>query len=85
MYKSTLLLIIGITSLIMMSCSLGGLAQIVIDSQPTDNHTELQPTDNLETLPLQSQEQANTLENTPTPTIDPLLASKNCLAKTWEF
>ena len=85
MRKSTLLVIIGITSLIMMSCSLGGIAQIVLDSQPTDELTILQPTDTVESLPMQRQEQTNVLDNTPTPTVDPLIVSKNCLAKTWEI
>ena len=85
MRKSTVLLVIGITSLIIMSCSLGGIAQIVIDSQQTDDGTIKQPTVQVESLPIQSQEQANTLENSPTPTVDRLLASKSCLAKTWEI
>ena len=85
MRKTTLLLIIGITSLIMMSCSLGGIAQIVLDSQPTDDPSIVQPTEIVESLPLQSQEQSNVLDNTPTPTVDPLIVSKSCLAKTWEI
>ena len=85
MRKTTQLLIIGITSLIMISCGLGGLAQIGLDSKPTDDRTTLQSTEIVESSPMQNQEQANILENTPTPTVDPLIASKSCLAKTWEI
>ena len=85
MRKKNLLLIIGIISLVIMSCSLGGIAQIALESQPMEDNTTLQTTADLEPLPSDSQEQAITVENTPTPTIDPLLASKSCLAKTWEI
>ena len=85
MRKTTLLLIIGITSLIMISCGLGGIAQTVIDSQPTEDDTTLQSTADVESLPLDNLEQNIQVENTPTPTVDPLLASRSCLAKTWEI
>ena len=85
MRKTTLLFFIGIASLVIMSCSLGNIAQIVIESRPMDDDTTLQTTANAEPLPSDNQDQALTVENTPTPTIDPLLASKSCLAKTWEI
>ena len=85
MRKKNSVLTIGIISLVIMSCSLGGIAQITLESQPMEDNTTLQTTADLEPLPSDSQEQAITVENTPTPTIDPLLASKSCLAKTWEI
>lgn len=85
MRKMTILLFIGITSLIVISCSLGGIAQIAIDSQSMDDDTTILSTEIVESLPTDNQEQAITAENTPTPTVDPLLESKSCLAKTWEI
>ena len=85
MRKKNLLLIIGFTSLVIMSCSLGGITQIALDSQALEDEPTLQTTVNAEALISDNQEQAITVKNTPTPTIDPLLASKSCLAKTWEI
>jgi hypothetical protein len=85
MRKTTILLFIGITSLIIMSCSLGGIAQIAIDSEPTDDDTTNHSTAVVESLPIDNQEQAITAEKTPTATVDHLLESKSCLAKTWEI
>ena len=94
MRNKNLLLIIGITSLVIMSCSLGGIAQIALESQPMEDDTAQQVTADVDRLPStaiveplapDNQEQAITVENTPTPTVDPLLASKRCLANTWEI
>jgi hypothetical protein len=85
MRKTTILLLIGITSLIMISCSLGGLAQIVLDPQPMDGDETLQSTVNVESQQTDLLEQVITVENTPIPTVDPLQVSKSCLARTWEI
>lgn len=85
MRKTTLLIAIGITSLVIMSCGLGSAAQIKIESQPSAvPETEESPVA-VESQPTQILEQVTQLKNTPTPTIDPLISAKSCLAKTWQI
>jgi hypothetical protein len=83
--RKTTLLFIGIASLIMMSCGMGGIAQIALDSQPIDDEVTQQSTKNVESQQANNLEQAITAENSPKPTVDPLLESKSCLARTWEI
>lgn len=95
--KTTFLIVIGITSLIIMACGFGSVAQQKIESQPTtvrattesSASVEALPTEEipavLENLPVKEVEPTKKIENTPTPTIDPLFSAKSCLAKTWEI
>jgi hypothetical protein len=101
MRKSTILIVIGITSLVIMACGFGSAAQQKIETQPTIITTteattveskapvEIQPTEEylavVESQPTETVKPTVKIENTPTPTIDPLSSARNCLANTWEI
>lgn len=97
MRKTTLSIVISISSMIIMACGISGVAQQMIETQPAIQSAtevssapmEVQPTEEIsavvELLPTEEIEPAVQIENTPTPTIDPLSSAKSCLAKTWEI
>jgi len=97
MRKTTILIVIGITSLVIMACGFGSAAQQKIETQPTIVTTtelssvplEARPTEEfsavIESQPIEEVEATIKIENTPTPTIDPLSSAKSCLANTWEI
>jgi hypothetical protein len=96
MQKNTIFLVLGITSLVLLACSFGGITQQRIQTQTTfvtatdaldsdsfNNQTE----GNLgvvETLKAENPVETKEIENTPTPTIDPIDSNKFCLSQTWE-
>jgi len=97
MRKTTILIVIGITSLVIMACGFGSAAQQKIEIQPTIVTTtevssvpiEARPTEEfsavIESQPIEEVKPTIKIENTPTPTIDPLNSAKSCLANTWEI
>jgi len=97
MRKTTILSVIGITSLVIMACGFGSAAQQKIESQPTIVTTtevssvpvETLPTEEfsavVESHPTEEVKPTIKIENTPTSTIDPLSSARNCLANTWKI
>ncbi len=101
MRKSTILIVISITSLVIMACGFSSAAQQKIETQTTivtatkvttdefKAPVEVKPTEEfsavVESQPIKEVKPTLKIENTPLPTIDPLLSAKSCLENTWEI
>ena len=98
MRKTIKLTVIFLSALVMMACGLGGYATQKVETQPTTPRATVEPSARAEasptsvsptseeSLPAQNIEPTNRVEKSPpTPTTDPLISAKNCLAKTWEI
>lgn len=85
MQKTSKLIVIGITSLVIMACSFAGITQQIIEEQPAQvvattkipTATEYSPADKIET--------SIQLEKTLVPTVDPVAEAKSCLSRTWKI
>ncbi len=71
MRKISMLFVIGLTSVVIMACSFVGVVQHNIDGLPSQTAIANESTIQAEEIPL--------------PVVDPNLAAKSCLAKTWEI
>jgi hypothetical protein len=97
MRKSTILIVVSLTSLIIMACGIGGYTQYQMETQPTiikttDESPSLVSTQNSQEMSIAGESQTiiditptKEVVLTPTATVDPLMSSKGCLARTWEI
>jgi hypothetical protein len=90
MRKISLIIFIGVTSMVIMACSFFGIAQQNPESlAPVDVAEQEFPTA-IEQSPSEEVNNTYQLKDTPepikpAPTIDPIASAKSCLANTWEI
>ena len=85
MRKATILFVIGVTSLAIMACGLGGIAVINFEEHPPQPGVVTEIPSITEKSPLEDSQKARQTANTPVPTVDPVETAKSCLVKTWEI
>jgi hypothetical protein len=86
MKKTLLLLIMSLISLAVMACGMIGFTQIENGSQPPKNTgNAIGETPEEPKLADEINSGPQVLQPTPAPTLDPVVAAKSCLAKTWEI
>lgn len=85
MRKTTILFMIGLTSLVIMACGLSGLAEISFEEQSDQPGIATEMPSTTENSLLEESQNTHQTANTPVPTVDPVEAAKSCLMKTWEI
>ena len=87
MRKTFLLLIIGLTSLAVMSCGMLGFIQI--ENQPPAaqdaKETQSEISEAAQSPEFEAESQSQAQLPTPAPTLDHLATAKSCVAQTWEI